>query len=48
MVPYLISVLDIVNDQVIKNSNDLLEEKIDEIVINDLQSDIYVPTEITY
>jgi hypothetical protein len=45
-VPYLITVLDLVNDEIIKKWNNLLEDRIDQIVINDLQEDIIIPSVI--
>jgi len=46
MIPYLVTVLDEINDEVIKDVNTELEEKIDEVVRTQLQEDIYVPTNL--
>jgi len=46
LVPYLISVLDTVNPYVIKQANNDLEDKIDNIVKTKLQQNIYIPYEI--
>ena len=43
MVPYIITVLDLVNDKVLKQWSSDLEEKIDEIVATSLQNNIFVP-----
>lgn len=47
-IPYLISVLDIVNDQIIKELNDDLELQIDKLVENWLSRKIAVPTTFNY
>ncbi|GEM_PF-5516273 len=44
MAPFLISVLDQVSVQVVKNVNTSLESQIDEIVKNGLARDIAIPT----
>lgn len=43
-VPYLITVLDLVNDEIVKKANTLLEDRIDEIVKTSLQRDIFIPS----
>ncbi|MFK7779531.1 MAG: hypothetical protein QM490_00025, partial [Candidatus Gracilibacteria bacterium] len=43
MIPYLITVLDVVYGEMLKDVNDEIENEIDKIVINDLSSDIMVP-----
>jgi len=47
-IPYFISVLDIVNDQIIKEMSDDLELQIDNLVANWLSRKIAVPTNYTY
>ncbi len=44
MIPYFVTVLDSVNDEVIKDVTSELENKIDDLVKTELQEDIYVPT----
>ncbi len=46
--PYLITVLDVLNDEIIKDFSDDLEEKIDELVMNWLSRDIAIPTTYYY
>ena len=43
-IPYLITILDWVNDEIIKEANDDLEEKIDDLIKNGLSRDIAIPT----
>ena len=43
-IPYLVTILDSVNDEIIKEANDDLEDKIDELVKNGLSRDIAIPT----
>lgn len=43
-IPYLVTILDSVNDEIIKEANDDLEEKIDELVKNGLSRNIAIPT----
>jgi len=43
-IPYLITILDSVNDEIIKEANDDLEEKIDDLIINGFSRDIAIPT----
>lgn len=47
-IPYFISVLDIVNDQIIKEMNDDLEVQIDNLVSNWLSRKIAIPTIYNY
>lgn len=47
-VPYIVTVLDLVNDEIIKSFNDELEEKIDDIVKNWLSRNIAIPTTYYY
>ncbi|MDD2907859.1 MAG: VCBS repeat-containing protein [Candidatus Gracilibacteria bacterium] len=47
-IPYFISVLDIVNDQIIKELNDELEGQIDSLVSNGLSRKIAIPTTYDY
>jgi hypothetical protein len=43
-IPYLVTILDSVNDEIIKEANDDLEEKIDDLVKNGLSRNIAIPT----
>lgn len=47
-IPYLISVLDIVNDQIIKDINDELEVEVDDLVKNWLSRKLAIPTTYEY
>lgn len=47
LAPFLVSVLDLVSTQVIKNANTELENKIDEIINSGLSRNIALPTKIT-
>ena len=47
MIPYLVTVLDGVNDEVLKQANDDIENKIDELVKGGLARDIAVPTTVS-
>lgn len=47
-IPYIVSVLDIVNDQIIKDINDELEVEIDNLVENGLSRKIAIPTTYKY
>jgi hypothetical protein len=45
-IPYLITILDSVNDEIIKEANDDFELQIDQKVINELQTNIQIPTNL--
>jgi hypothetical protein len=45
-IPYLITILDSVNDEIIKEANDDFELQIDQKVDTELQNDIYIPYKV--
>ena len=46
MIPYLVTVLDGVNDEVLRKANDDIEGKVDEVVKGGLARDLAVPTTV--
>ena len=46
MIPYFISVLDLIGEKVVKSANTDLEKEIDNLVINSLAKDIKIPEQI--
>ncbi len=44
MIPYLVTVLDLVNDEIVKDINTELESQIDDLIQNWLSKDIAIPT----
>jgi hypothetical protein len=44
MMPYLLTLLDVLNDEVIKTTNDELETEINNEVKNNLAGDLHIPT----
>lgn len=47
LIPFLVTVLDLVSVQVVKNANSEIENKIDEVITSGLSRNIALPTEIT-
>ena len=47
MIPFLVSILDAVSGQVVKNVNNALENEIDTVVQNGLSRNILIPVSFT-
>jgi len=47
LVPYFVSVLDLITDKVVKSANTDIEKQIDDLVINNLAKDIKIPEKIS-
>jgi hypothetical protein len=48
LIPYFVTVLDLVNDEIVKEASNYLEEEIDTLVASGLSRNIALPTDIKY